>query len=359
MNKNDIYVTHGRDAECMTRELLNSVDVCSLVGSNKDAYIGLKPNLVNATPSTEGATTTPLIVHTIAKYLKEHGYHNICIIESSWVGCNTKKAMKVCGYDKICDELDIPFIDVKDDSCEIFKVDGMKIEMSKQVMSLDFLINIPVLKGHCQTNLTCALKNLKGCISDASKRYFHTIGLHRPIAATAKIRCADLVVVDSLNGDLDFEEGGNPVQTDRMLAGTDSVLVDAYCAELLGYSVVDVPYIRYAEAYGVGSSDVSRANIVTLKPPVSGLDGNSARKVKQLEKYVNQKDACSACYAGVIRALCVYGQRNLPAIYVGQGYRNKSENGLGIGNCCAGFDQNIKGCPPRPADIVRALKSYR
>ena len=69
--------------------------------------------------------------------------------------------------------------------------------------------------------MTCALKNMKGLISDRSKRYFHTIGLHRPIAALNSIRCADLVIVDSINGDLDFEEGGNPVQSNRMLAGTD------------------------------------------------------------------------------------------------------------------------------------------
>ena len=31
-------------------------------------------------------------------------------------------------------------------------------------LALDFLINDPVLKGHCQTKITCALKNMKGLI---------------------------------------------------------------------------------------------------------------------------------------------------------------------------------------------------
>ena len=26
---------------------------------------------------------------------------------------------------------------------------------------LDFMINVPVMKGHCQTKITCALKNMK------------------------------------------------------------------------------------------------------------------------------------------------------------------------------------------------------
>jgi uncharacterized protein (DUF362 family) len=48
--------------------------------------------------------------------------------------------------------------------------------------------------------MTCALKNMKGCISDRSKRQFHLWGLHDPIAALNALRKADLVIVDSLNG---------------------------------------------------------------------------------------------------------------------------------------------------------------
>ena len=45
------------------------------------------------------------------------------------------------------------------------------------------MINLPVLKGHCQTLITCALKNNKGLIPNAEKRRFHTLGAassHRP-----------------------------------------------------------------------------------------------------------------------------------------------------------------------------------
>jgi uncharacterized protein (DUF362 family) len=81
--------------------------------------------------------------------------------------------------------------------------------------------------------MTCALKNMKGVLSDRSKRLFHTLGLNRPIAALNKVRVADLVIVDSLNGDLDFEEGGNPVETNRMFACRDSVLCDSFGASLV------------------------------------------------------------------------------------------------------------------------------
>ncbi|HPK72359.1 MAG TPA: DUF362 domain-containing protein, partial [Vicinamibacterales bacterium] len=59
------------------------------------------------------------------------------------------------------------------------------VKICNRALDAGFLINMPVLKGHCQTRLTCALKNLKGCIPDTEKRRFHALGLHKPIAALA------------------------------------------------------------------------------------------------------------------------------------------------------------------------------
>ena len=46
------------------------------------------------------------------------------------------------------------------------------MEICCRALDADFLINLPVLKGHCQTAMTCALKNCKGCIPDREKRRF-------------------------------------------------------------------------------------------------------------------------------------------------------------------------------------------
>ena len=37
----------------------------------------------------------------------------------------------------------------------------MELNVCERVKEIDFLINVPVLKGHCQTKITCALKNMK------------------------------------------------------------------------------------------------------------------------------------------------------------------------------------------------------
>ena len=111
---------------------------------------------------------------------------------------------------------------------------------------------------------------MKGCIPDTEKRRFHTLGLHRPIAYLNKVLRQDLIIVDGIYGDLDFEEGGNPVQMNRIIVGKDPVLVDSYVAQLLGYEIDDIPYIGMAEKLGVGSTDLNRAAVMELNQPRGG-----------------------------------------------------------------------------------------
>ncbi len=362
MNKNDIIVTYGSDAKAMTESLLNKIDIYDLIG-DKNKTIGLKPNLVVAKTSDSGATTTPLIVETIIAHLQKGGFNNICIIESAWIGDSTKRAFSVCGYEAISKKYGVALYDVKDDKYEVHTEQGIDIEMSQKVMGLDYLINIPVLKGHCQTMVTCALKNMKGCISDRSKRHFHSIGLHKPIAALNKIRSAELVIVDSLNGDLDFEEGGNPLSTNRMFAARDSVLIDAYGAALMGYSANEVAYLPLAQNFGVGSADIKTANIIQINEDKKTVFTSSSRKVKQLEKYVSASSACSACYGNLIHALARLQDRGelqklnkaCNKLHIGQDFKGRNESGLGIGVCCKGFEKYVNGCPPKAIDMLEFL----
>ena len=60
----------------------------------------------------------------------------------------------------------------------------MQLSVCKRAAEADFLINVPVLKAHCQTLFTCALKNLKGVIPDKEKRRYHTLGYPPPRRAS-------------------------------------------------------------------------------------------------------------------------------------------------------------------------------
>lgn len=409
MKKNDLYMISGMEYKEMTKEILAQSDLWGEIEKKanekqKDAdqmLVGIKPNLVSPTEASYGATTHPEIASGIIEYLQERGCQQIVMLESSWVGDKTSESIEVCGYDRLVEKYHVPFWDMQVDESYEADCGGMKLQICSSVKKLDFLINVPVLKGHCQTKITCALKNMKGLIPNKEKRHFHKLGLHKPIAHLNMGIHQDFIVVDNICGDLDFEDGGNPVVMNRVLTALDPVLCDAFVCQILYYKKEDVPYLVMAEELGVGSADLEHANLIQFryekgtkeekikeqgtKKAINGKDINRKvkrggnihktackgwkdvdiprkRKVVELQDAVEEVESCSACYGYLIPALDMLKQEGLLEkldckIAVGQGYRGKSGK-LGVGNCTCRFEHFVKGCPPTEMEIYEHLKKY-
>jgi len=85
----------------------------------------------------------------------------------------------------------------------------------------------------------------------------------------------------------------------KVLLAKDPVLLDAYAASLMGYRVEDVEYIKIAEEIGAGCADVNMANVIELNKDTSENKMRPSRQVERLSKYIEEKDACSACYGSL------------------------------------------------------------
>ena len=347
------WVNYSNDILKGTMEVLKASNLEELVEPNMK--VSIKPNLVLAKEASQGATTHPEVVEGIICTLRGLGVQDMEIIESSWVGGNTKRAYKICGYEELSRRYNVPLFDLKDD--ELVDVDGM--EICKRALDTDFLINVPVLKAHCQTTLTCCMKNLKGCISDREKRRFHTMGLHRPIAALNKAIKTHFCVIDGICGDLNFEEGGTPVERNMILAGSDPLFLDSFCALLIGYQSDEIGYLNHGERLGIGErfNEVrDRHQIVELNTDNKPKRAKAGKSIaRQFSKFINEDSACSACYSALVYAL--YNSQRTPKekISVGQGFIGKKGR-LGCGNCTSGFENYIPGCPPKAIDIVGFLE---
>ena len=243
MKKNQIFIKCGTEYKEMTKELLEACDLAeeiekkfetksSLIDNSEaevDCFyssdsvekqnsefglynmrIGIKPNLVAPMEAYWGGTTHPEVVAGIVEYLQEKGFSNLVIMEGSWVGDKTSESYEVCGFKSLCEKYNVPFLDMQKEKGVPVQCGDMILNICKSVLDLDFLINVPVLKGHCQTKITCALKNMKGLLPNSEKRRFHALGLHDPIAHLGLAIHQDFIVVDNICGDLDFEDGGNP-----------------------------------------------------------------------------------------------------------------------------------------------------
>ena len=361
MEKNEIIVIYGSAPSEMAEKIAEAAALAELIGDRKKR-IGLKPNLVVAKPANDGATTHVEIAVGLISYLKKNGFNNITILEGSWVGDSTYRAFSACGYSGLAEKTGAKLVDTQKDAFDLVDCHGIKIEISRTARTIDFMINLPVLKGHCQTLLTCALKNNKGIISNSEKRRFHAIGLHKPIAHLNTAARNDFIVVDGICGDLDFEEGGNPLPQGRIFAARDPVLCDAWAAGLLGYHPDQIPYIGLAEKLGVGQTGPAKIRQLN-SASANEFPATSAKpslKVGRLSPFISDDNACSACYAGLIFALSRLGIEThklskAGKISIGQGFQGK-KGSLGIGHCTAGFAHSCPGCPPTGAEVLQFLK---
>jgi uncharacterized protein (DUF362 family) len=385
MEKHEILVIYGDDPAAMAYRLAEEAGLADLIGG-REKRIGLKPNLVVSRPAAEGATTHPEIAAGLIEYLRRFGFDHLVILEGSWVGDRTADAFGVCGYRKLAKETGVDLVDTQKDRSRPCDCRGMKIEICDSARTVDFMINLPVMKGHCQTLLTCALKNNKGIIPDTEKRRFHSLGLHKPIAHLNTVARNDFILVDGICGDPDFEEGGNPVFAGRLFAARDPLLCDAWAAAQMGLDAAAVPYIGLAEKLGVGTADTGKAALRELNRPADGPDGTgkaggalhgagggmpgsgtgaagrvppAGGKVRKLAAFVHEEGACSACYASLIYALSRLDAGELGTIRekiaIGQGFKGK-RGSTGVGACCAAFVRHCPGCPPNGAAVLRFLR---
>ena len=96
------------------------------------------------------------------------------------------------------------------------------------------------------------------------------------------------------------------------------------------------------------------------KPPVM----NQSHLVHQFARHIDERNACSACYAALICALHQHSELYgwLPdsaingTIKIGQSFRDRKCTGFGIGNCCSGCKWYVPGCPPTAAQILEMLR---
>ncbi len=146
------------------------------------------------------------------------------------------------------------------------------IEIIRKIREVDVFINIPILKHHASTIVTGAMKNLMGLTTRKTNVTFHLGSgkrndpeyLAQCIADLNLVRKPDLILADATrfitaNG----PEGPGPVkQLDLVIAGTDSVAIDALGATFLDMLPSDILSVQKGYDLGLGEMDLSKLNIV-------------------------------------------------------------------------------------------------
>ena len=352
-----------------------------LIGGIKDF---IKPgHLVLINPSwvappverEAGCITIPEIPRALSDIVKGLGARPV-IAESSAVGVDTEKVIQESGYRELRDMgyevIDLkktPHVDIPAENSKIFKT----VQCWELVQQADVVISVPKLKTHDQTEMTCAIKKLKGLLTDKGKKGMHQEGLFDGVVDLLSAVKPCLAVVDAIV----CQEGvgpvfGKPVEMNLVLAGKDLVAVDSTCAKLIGYEPSETLLTVNAAARGLGVIDPDQIEVVG--EPLDEVKRRFLRSieddpVKDIEGFqlILGEATCTGCRNTVMSALI--DMRNsdqllyLPGVTVVTGGAPipagfPVEDVVTIGKCTAKEDRTkryVKGCPPNNAAVVQAI----
>lgn len=151
-------------------------------------------------------------------------------------------------------------------------VELRNVEVVSELFKVEVFINIPIAKHHATTILTCAMKNLMGLCTRATNVTMHLNGpkrndpvyLAQCITDIFAIRKPDLTIVDAQAGIVTNGPAGpgEMVHPGKVVVGVDVVAIDAYCADLLGFPMTDVPTLSTGEAAKLGIADLRKVTVI-------------------------------------------------------------------------------------------------
>jgi len=367
------------------------------------ARVFIKPNIVfwtKAVPFPKwGVITTSRVVEDMVVLLKERGVDDITIGEGT-VMLKAKDlktpahAFKTLGYHALKKRYGVNFINVFERPFE--KVDlgeGITLNFNRDILHSDFVVDLPVLKTHSQTMVSLGIKNLKGTIDIRSRKKCHNglpgIDLHNMVSRLYRPMPAMFTLLDGIyTNERGPNVDGRIKRSNILVASTDVLSADMVGAKVLGYNPPDVPHLVYAALDKGRPTDLSDVQVV----------GERIEAVASPHEYTwpyNEEGTLPTAMAKMgIKGLsypkydlsiCTYcsGLTRMVLMAIAQAWKGKAwedvevltgkemkatpgyKKTILLGKCIYQANKDnphiqemlaIKGCPPSPDAIFKALR---
>lgn len=256
-----LQLVDNYDFEKVYAAVCKNLEALSIADELKaDMKIVIKPNLIVAKGADVPATTHPLVVKAVVRWLIEHGMSNITIAESSGGPYNAeymKRIYKVCGMECVQPEakLNMDF-SAQTVPCK----DGFAnhtFHLITPIVEADYIINICKLKTHAMTGYSGGIKNLFGTIPGLEKPQMHYrwpdiekfSNMLLELAQTVNPQLTIIDAIDAMEGN--GPTGGNSHPLHMLLAAKDFYTQDYFAAGLMGLKPEEIVMIRQAMEKGL------------------------------------------------------------------------------------------------------------
>ncbi|MDP2646195.1 MAG: DUF362 domain-containing protein [Desulfobacterales bacterium] len=128
------------------------------------------------------------------------------------------------------------------------------------------IVHLPTVKCHIYTTTTGSMKNAFGGLLNTRRHYTHTL-IHETLVDLLRIQKEiHPGIFTVMDGTLCGNGAGPrtmiPVQKDLILAGADSVAIDAVAARIMGFDPMKIGYIRMAHEDGLGVGRMDEIEVI-------------------------------------------------------------------------------------------------
>ena len=238
-------------------DALGGKDICP--GSR----VLIKPNLLSPAKPKQALLTHPSLIRAAVDYVLERkAVPQVC--DSPAIG-PFEKILRDNGIREALADSNVP--------CRPFEASIPvdigppfgTIELAKEAVEADTVINLPKLKTHDQMLLTMGVKNLFGCVVGYRKPEWHMrAGVDRTLFARLLVLIARRIrpSYTVLDGILAMEgegpgKSGIPREIGVLMGATDPLAVDLAVCRMLGLPPAVVPTLRVASDMGLLSEDLT------------------------------------------------------------------------------------------------------
>ena len=368
-----------------------------LQGFSDASKVVIKPNLVlwleGAKFPKYGVLTTARLIEELVVLLIEQGVRHISIVEGPAEG-SFRNIASGMGFDLLAERYGVKLVDGFEGPFSKVTAGDVTLSINKEVLDADHIINMPVMKTHCEAMVSLGIKNLKGILSVASRQRCHSDNpssdLHYHIAKLTEMLKPSLTIIDGI---FTLERGpsysGEAHRTDVIVASRDLISADKVGATILGIAPQTVPYIVLASENWGRSADLSDINILgdAALEVVSRPHHWEMSWAKDMPAVLDLAGVKGITWRKVDTTICSYCAAFLP-LYIGSGFvcaknEDKSfddievlagkirdpEGGhkhtLLVGQCqvkrngqspLINHSVEIGGCPPKEEDFYEAYR---
>ena len=215
-----------------------------------------------------GANTTPWQLEGTIRALRERGFTDQVCVQNKTVVTDAFKGEDLNGYTPIFKAHEIPVrynFKPEDMTWSVYRPkakmrvldtifpEGIQIPDAFHGTNI---VHLPTVKCHIYTTTTGAMKNAFGGLLNTRRHYTHS-WIHETLvdllAIQREIHSGLFAIMDGTTaGDGPGPRTMRPVIKDVVLASSDQVAIDAVAAAMMGFDPMDIPYLRLADAQGLG-----------------------------------------------------------------------------------------------------------